>query len=69
MPLPLHQKRWPLLTLHGTVVCSGAGSGLEHPDLGISKFHPPFFVSIFSVLYYIIVVYFDFVNFFFIDFL
>ena len=34
-------KRWPLPTLHGIVVGSGAGSGLEHPDLGISKFPPP----------------------------
>ena len=47
-------------TLHGIVVGSGAGSGLEHPDLGISKFPPPF---CFNVLYYIIVVYFFFVNF------
>ena len=52
-------------TLHGIVVGSGAGSGLEHPDLGISKSPPPppLFVLIFSVLYYIIVFYFDFVNF------
>ena len=25
--------------LHGIVVGSGAGSGLEHPDLGISELH------------------------------
>ena len=40
-PMPLHQRHKQLPTLHGTVVGSGAGSGLEHPDLGISKFSPP----------------------------
>ena len=65
MPLPLPQTRWQMPTLHGIVVGSGAGSGLEHPDLGISKFPPPTFC--FNVLYYISVVYVDFVNFFFID--
>ena len=43
-------------TLHGTVVGSGAGSGLEHPDLGISKFPPPLFV--FFVLFSFILSYF-----------
>ena len=41
MPLPLPQTRWQMPTLHGIVVGSGAGSGLEHPNLGISKFPPP----------------------------
>ena len=35
-------KRWQLPTLHGIVVGLGAGSGLEHPDLGISKLLPHF---------------------------
>ena len=37
--LPLPQTRWQMPTLHGIVVGSGAGSGLEHPDLGISELH------------------------------
>ena len=45
-----------------TVVGSGAGSELEHPNLGISKL-PPLFVLIFLVLFYFIVFYFDFINF------
>ena len=60
--LPLHQKQWQLLTSHGTVVGSGAGSDLEHPNLGISKLSP-LFVLIFLGLFYFIVFYFDFVNF------
>ena len=35
--LPLPQTRWQMPILHGIVVGSGAGSGLEHPDLGISE--------------------------------
>ena len=45
-------------TLHGTVVGSGAGSGLEHPDLGISKFPPTFCFLFFLVLFSFILSYF-----------
>ena len=34
--MPLHQRHWQLLMLHGIVDGSGASSDLEHPNLGIS---------------------------------
>ena len=60
--LSLHQRHKQLPIRHGIVVGSGAGSDLEHPNLGISKL-PPLFVLIFLVLFYFIVFCFDFVNF------
>ena len=47
---------------HCTVDGSGAGPGLEHLNLDISKL-PPLFVLIFLVLFYFIVFYFDIINF------
>ena len=35
--MPLHQRHWQLLMLLGIVDDSGAGSDLEHSNLGISR--------------------------------